>query len=234
MARSRIPGKVDSRTVFASAFTPLSLSGCVFWGQMGFETGYSNNDPLTQITDWSGNGYHLTPYLGGDGGEWRTDGTFPYLQRGSSSSAYHNASFPAFGNNAFTLVTAAFHTSEFDRVPFAVGGGSDCHKSWAPTRAQVFLWCDDPFYTNAAADVPIVQTSTVENGEQVLYTQHEELGDFTFTDFNIQTGLWALDWFNNDRNFTGKLYGVNIYNRILSAPEIAQLNTYWLAQMPAS
>lgn len=230
----RLPGKVDPRTRNASAFIPTLLSGCLFWGEIGLEGGYSNNDPLTQITDWSGNGYHLTPYLGGDGAEWRTDGTFPYLQRGSSSSAYHNASFPAFGSNSFTLVVAAIHTdAEFDAVPFAIGGDMECHRSWAPTRARVFLWCDDDFYTNADPDVPIVMTSTVTSTDQYIYTQHEELGHLTYTDMDVYPGLWALDWFNEAQPFVGKLYGVNIYNRVLSAPEIVNLEDYWLAKMPA-
>lgn len=229
----RLPGKVDPRTVYASAFTPLSLSGCVWWGQMNLLSGYAPDDTVTSVTDFSGGGYHLTPYSGGAGALWKTDGTYPYLQRGGSSSAYHNSSFPAFGNNAFSLVTAAIHTSDFDRVPFAIGGGEDCHKSWGPTRAQVFLWCDDPFFTNFDADEPFVEISTVENGDQNIYSQFGSLGNLTYTDFNIQSGLWALDWFNNDRNFTGKWYGGCIYNRVLTSPERAQLNTYWLAQMPA-
>ena len=43
-----------------SGFNPMSVSGMAAWWAARKETGFTNNDPVSVATDWSGNGLNLT------------------------------------------------------------------------------------------------------------------------------------------------------------------------------
>ncbi|MBN1250093.1 MAG: hypothetical protein JXC32_20680 [Anaerolineae bacterium] len=54
----RIPGLIDTKS--HGTFSPTQIADLYFWGAARLETGYSDTDAVSQLTDQSGNARHMT------------------------------------------------------------------------------------------------------------------------------------------------------------------------------
>lgn len=142
-----------------AAFSPTDVTGCVVWLDISQETGFSDTDPMAQLTDFSGGGRtnHALQTTLANKPLYRTgiynslptarfDGTDDYMTIGASAS-YQSTTMSAF------VVAKFVHANDWDAIwtysdhaSLPEGSGMYCY-NLAGTR-DVKYWVD--IYNNYA------------------------------------------------------------------------------------
>jgi len=202
-SRSRIPGPIDP-----NAKTPLP-EGVLCWVEARAETGYSNGDVITELTDLSGNGYPFTTLEGTS--RWWENGGKPYV-----TGTQMRALIPAYGSNARTMVMAGTFP-EASSPACSCGSTSVDATQWAVSRAQLFTWGGDPTFTSMATS-PLVMIATYEAGVTRIYEGATLRLNYLRT-LNTSQYAYLFRWSNNDRQSTAHVYAWATWPRVLTDTE---------------
>jgi hypothetical protein len=211
--RTRYPGLVNPNLV--TSYIPSDDLVC--WYQANKEIGYSDGGAITQITDWSGNGYHMT-------------GTGTYVVSGATklidSDDFQNTTRPATGNSPISFAVFG-DTYNNGGTLFGVGGANDTKRSMNICSDQLFCWGYDPTFTSMGTSAPWYLITVVYDGTDIkIYkdtTLHTTLSQGSF---NITGGAYMFRWFWNDRQSTLRMRFAGVWNKALTTTEITNLSSF--------
>lgn len=229
----RIPGPVDPRAVRSvREWTPETASAALLaWYQADQETGFSDDDPMTVITDQSGLGRHLTGVdsTGSNPVLWKDDGDGkPYYYSQPSGQYMVHTTFPALTDKPRTLFIAG--NLDADLVTVHIGDFV-CNKSFGLRINAIVVWCNDTFFTDFE-DIPSMGILSYKDGVSKSYlgkdTYVEARGvNHSFLDTAMSFSLFGFPW-DGSSYFEGcKVFSCALFNGALPETELARASAYF-------
>lgn len=210
--RNRYPGKIDPQAV--SPFSPISLGNLRAWYQTNKEVGYGNGDPISTLTDWSGNGYDLS-------------GTANYVVSGGikyvDSDYMSNGSAPALGNAAYSMCIYG-DSYNTNGALFCVGSTTQNLSMLAVARNEIRSWNYNASFTDTG-DACLI-TVTYDTSSFRVYKNDALHATLTQGGFNIFAGLYMFRLSNADRQSTLRARFGAVYTKVLSLTDIEKLYAY--------
>ena len=175
----RISGKIETRAISTlppvgviDGWTPdTSLLTLLLWYEARQES-FSDSDPVTLMTDLSGNTFDLEEY-GQDGGDdsaiYHAGGGYPYVQMSAESTGdtyLKNPDFDSVTTGPFTMIVVG--DQSYSNLLAGIGY-EDCDHNVMAGFDHAAIWCDDITHPHMRGDVPTIAMYVYDGTDFTIY-----------------------------------------------------------------
>ena len=236
-----------SRSATGLVFTPTSISGCLLWVDANDEDTITHTSgKVSQWDDKSGNNHHLTqstasyqptysqnlfnPYIDFDG----TDNVIANQDTNLINvSDGNNTMFVVFESDVTTASSSGdcvagvcYRGRQYQGVSINSNHGGAGSVSYMNRSSQDY----DPFLTNITSTTKQVVYGTRSGTTRTLYDQDGNSANRTNSSNTSQDNFAVGSAWEVGRtplsNFDGKIYEIIVYDSVLSASQLAQVQNY--------
>jgi len=228
-----LEGGLGGPGLTAAAFSPLSLAPFLWLDPSDLSTLFqdaamttpvtADSDPVGAILDKSGNGHHLTQATGAARPLYNTAGGLHWLETDGVQQFFAATVSPSIPQPITRI--SAIRQLDWSNPSFIFPVGPDLRQTGSSPRIAMDAGSAQIPSDDAAinADVVVIEVFNGASSSLTIDAGTAATGD---------PGANALDHIGFGAQFDGslfasvRLYGVTIFDRLLTAPEIARLRTY--------